>query len=583
VSAPASGSPLDLQVRIPCPQCGAAGEWSLLQTLHQCPYCTSVLWRPQDPARQESYRVLDLAPRREDCLDVLQTTDAMREQARIRGMADTDNAGEGPAMGPLLADVLTPEIETLKRRRAGLFRVRDFRTVHAPYLMIYDLLAYHALGRTKRSGAERKVFRPFLFSLDAVLPAYPESWNFRDRGLWFSRQSLLPLEEESLASGEFMRPRDMEELGAGPGRAWLGRRKLLEADLDPTFFTARIVRTRRWWIFRPFHCVLADTPMGSGWFLVDGQFRTLAGHLDELEAARVLTRDWPPLDLERFLRPQVRPFPCRCPVCAGTLELDERGVQQICPNCGRLLEPTPDGFKARPYRLLDRSARPWKAPEGAERTAWVPFWRLSGEWRLGSETFPSPEHLAARILPPARRAAPPPAARGPLHFPAFEGWLYDRYDEWCFSTAAALGSRPEEPAEGRFHLQENIGAEDLVISPSLDAEIYETQLGALVPSLLTPATQVRLNPVAVKQLQEARFTVTGRDLVFVPVPLGRFGDMPDRLMGPAGAVDAAPLATGAFPPVLYRNVQRWKDRAEPPEAPWDSDRYTTPEGRILLI
>lgn len=562
MSAPGPASPNELQVRLPCPQCGAAGEWSLLQTLRQCPYCTSVLWRPQDPARRECYRVLDLAPRPEDCLDVLQTTDAMREQARIRGMTDTDNAGEGPAMGRLLAEVLTPEVETIKQRRAGLFRMRDLRTVYAPYLMVYSLLAYQALGRTKRSGAERKVFRPFLFSMDAILPAYPEPWRFRDQGLWFSRQSLLPLDEEALASGQFMRPRELEDGETGPERTWLGRRQLLETDLDPTFFTARVVRSHRWWIFRPFHCVLADTPMGSGWFLVDGQFRTLAGHLDDLEAARVLARDWVPLDLERFLRPQVRPFPCRCPVCAGTLTLDERGVQQICPNCGRLLEPTPDGLKERPYRLLERRALPWKAPKGADRTAWVPFWRLSGEWRMGEETFSSPEALAAGVLPLTRRAAPPPDARGPLHFPAFEGWLYDRYDEWCFAAAAALSAPAEEPPEGRFHLQEQVGGGDLIISPTLGPGIYEAQLDALAPALLSQASQVRLNPVLVKRLQEARFAVTGRSLVFVPVPLGRFGDMPDRLMGPAGAVDAQPLVSGCFPPVLYRNVQRWKKRAE---------------------
>ena len=562
MDAPTPACAQDLRVLLACPQCGASGEWSLLQTLRRCPYCTSVLWWPNDPARRECFRVPDTAPRPEDCLDVLQRTDAIRWLARLQGMSETDPSGDGLFMGRALADALAPELDALKRSRARLFNLRDVRTIHVPYLMVYALLAYHALGRT-RGGAERKAFRPFLFSMDAVLPAYPEPWNFRDRGLWFSRQVLVPLDDAALASGDYLNPREMDTGAEDQARPWLGRRQLLEPDLDPIAFSARVVRAHGWWIFRPFHCVQADTPMGSGWFLVDGQFRTLAGHLDDGEAARVLARDWEPLGLERFRKPQVRPFPCRCPVCAGTLALDEQGAQQVCPTCGRLLEPSSKGFLPVPYRMLERDSIPWRrAAAGASGTAWVPFWRLTGRWRLGTGAYPTPESMASSVLP----SLPQPHSRPstsplPLYFPAFDGWLYDRYDQWCLRTAAALGASGAEPVERRFHLFEKVGPEDLLIPPSQDSALYESQLDGLAPSFLPVPLQARLNAAWVKRLAEARFEAETRELVFVPIPYGRHGELPDRLLGPEGAVDATPLATGNFPPVLYRNVRRWKDRA----------------------
>ncbi len=550
----------DLQVRLSCPQCGAAGVWSLLQVLRQCPYCTSVLWWPNDPAVRECFMVQDLAPLPQDGLDVLQTADATREHSRLRGLTEEGRGGDAEAMNRILAEALIPDIETLKRRRAPQFTLRDHRTLWVPYQMVYALLAYHALGRTRTSGAERKVFRPFLFSLDAVLPAYPEPWDFRDRGLWFARQSLLPLDEAVLGGGNVLAPSadDLDPLVAA--RPWLSRRQLLESDMHPIAFSARVVRAYHWWIFRPFHCLLADTPMGSGWFLVDGQFRTLAGHLKDAEAARVLARDWPPLDPHRFHRPRIRPFPGRCPVCGGALTLDEHGLQEICPNCGRLLEPTSEGFKPRPYRIMDREALPWPSPPGADRTAWVPFWRLEGRWTLGGATAPTLEAAAAAILPPG--GASSAGTSGPLYLPAFEGWLYDRYDAWCLRTSESLGARGPASEERRFHLEVKVGRDDLLFPPSLEPGVYEAQMDGLGPALLPPAIQARLNPVMVKRLQEARFTIESRDLVFVPVPLGRFGDLPDRLLGPGVAVDAGPLASGVFPPILYRNVRRWKGRAE---------------------
>jgi hypothetical protein len=521
--------------------------------------------------------VPDLAPRPEDCLDVLQTTDAQRSQARLLGAADTDNTGDTPFVGRLIAEALTPEVETVKRRRAPLFRLRDHRRVHAPYLMVYAFLAYHALGHTTSDRLDRKAFRPFLFCLDAVLPAYPAPWDFRDRGLWFSRQSLLPLDEAVLASGSCMRPREMEAEAETAARPWLGRRDLLETDLRPSFLTARVVRSHAWWIFRPFHCVLADTPMGSGWFLVDGQFRTLAGYLDDVEAARVLARYWVPLDVKRFHRPEVRTFPCRCPVCAGTLTVDGRGTRQICPTCGRLLEPTPDGFRPHPYRLLERGGVPWKAPT-TNRAAWLPFWRLEGAWSMEGSPPGSLEVLAAAVLPrPPRGAAPPDPAPRPLYLPAFDGWLYDQYDRWCLRASASLEGADPARLERRFHLEERLGEGDLLVPPSQDASLYASQLSGLAPSLLPPIMQARLNAAVVKRLAAVRFEESARELVFVPVPLGDFGDLPDRLLGPGCVVDAVPLATGKFPPALHRNIQRWKKKAEDAArkpAPDPPDPYT---------
>jgi hypothetical protein len=521
--------------------------------------------------------VPDLAPRPEDGLDVLQTTDAQRWQARLLGAAEADNTGETPFVGRLIAEALTPEVETVKRRRASLFRLRNHRSVHAPYLMVYALLAYHALGRTVSDRLDRKAFRPFLFCLDAVLPAYPAPWDFRDRGLWFSRQSLLPLDEAVLASGSCMRPRETEAEAETAARPWLGRRELLDPDLCPSFFTARVIRSHAWWIFRPFHCVLADTPMGSGWFLVDGQFRTLAGYLDDAEAARVLAREWVPLDVGRFHRPEVKTFPCRCPVCAGTLAVDGRAARQICPTCGRLLEPTTGGFRPHPYRLLERGSVPWKAP-ATDRAAWLPFWRLTGAWSLEGRPAGALEQAAAALLPGLPQgAAAPPAEPRPLFFPAFDGWLYDQYDRWCFQVSQALAEAAPAPLERRFHLEERLGEGDLLVPPSQDASLYASQLSDLAPSLLPPPMQARLNAAVVKRLAAVRFEEAARELVFVPVPLGDFGDLPDRLLGPGGAVDAVPLATGKFPPALHRNIQRWKKKAEEAArkpAPEPPDPYT---------
>ena len=194
-----------LFIQAPCPQCGAALRWSLLQTLAECAYCSSLLWWPHDPQVPEYFRVHDQIGRPEDLLDILQTYDAYREHARLRG-----GAGDATSDTCILPEASPGEIATLKKRRRHLFALHEHYGVHVPYLMLRAILAFSVLGRPRGQSLGRKFLRPCCFVLEDILPAYNPALNFRDRGLWFSRESLEPLDETVLAAQPFLRPRNTQ-------------------------------------------------------------------------------------------------------------------------------------------------------------------------------------------------------------------------------------------------------------------------------------------------------------------------------------------------------------------------------------
>ncbi len=546
----------DLEVSAACPECGGANAWRLLQSLRRCEYCGSALWWPADPGRPGFLAAEDAAGSPAALLDVLQTLDALRERSRI---ASQRRAGSGPPDGPVMDmadDPTLPGLNELKAERRHLFELEADHEVLAPYLLASVTVVFHALGRSREVG--RKEYRNLFFVAEEILPAYPAPWDFRDRGLWVARQRFRQLSPEDLASGP-MKMRDVEVDLDRLTHRFRTQRLLIEPDLEPIAFESGLAAPRLWWVYRPFHYVRARTPMGDRWFLVDGQFGTVAGYPEDGEARRAAARAWTPLDAREVRSAAPRAIGFRCPECGRDVTLGERGELQLCSNCGKLLEPGPDGLKPRTYAVVDRAALPWWPRGQSADVVWLPFFEVRLSVARGREPLADLAALLREALPAAGPLAPALPAEFPSCFiPAFDVLTVGRYDAWAFEWAEALTRVRPRSWERRLFVEEPVAKSNRVLLPAVSWDALRPLLPRLVLELLPKPVQTRLNPVVLKRLLAASIAASRVRLVFVPAPVTTVADR--RVLGPVTSVSWEPLRDAIWPPDLLRDVRRALDR-----------------------
>ncbi len=543
---------LDHEVWAACPNCGGQNRWGLLQRLNVCTFCDSRLLWPEPEGERRFLLAEDGIRSKDDLLDVLQTYDAVREQARLTGIAQQARR-DNQRFVPLEAqEVNLPAIAEIKAKRRSLFALQAYTRVYAPYLMVSVTLGFHALGRIP--PADRKVFRTFFFVADDLLPAYGGGWNFRDEGLWVSHLRFRPLSGEDLAKHRFMRPEAASADPAGVAKRWLRQGRLLEPDLAPIFFDSEVFTSHAWWVYRPYYYVQAVTPDGLGWFLVDGQFRTLAGYPTAEEVERATGHDWPVMGPADVRPPTIRVVPFRCPECGWDVSPEGGTEHQLCRNCGRMLRAAPDGLQVVPYRVLNHD---WfSGTHGQEGWAWLPFWRIGGSFALEGKSYSSLSELLDAVL--GAGTAPVGLADG-LCAPAFDVLTYQHFGSWSLAAASGLAGPAAQAEEGLFTQEFALGDKDRLLPPSLAPADWVPLAPKLLAELLPDQAQVRFNPVILRRLLGAQFTAGPAELIYAPFPLSEAGG--PVVAGPGGAVGAPPLFGGTFPPGLYRSVKRWMAKA----------------------
>jgi len=241
------------------PQCGAGRRMVLLQTLRQCPYCTAVLLVAQRPKGRECFAVLICPPPK-----IASSPPIRRRVAANRpgsGLADADNAGDGPAMAAC-SPSHDPEIETLSGAGRTVSNPRH-ATVHGPLshdLCLLPITRWDAPAAPARNAG----VPPNAFFQHGRRPPR------LSRTLGFSRPrplvSASPSPPSTSGAGLRRLPGAMEmEAGArGAGAALVGRRQLLESDVPHRLFRPASFRLRLV-IFRPFTMSPGrHRPMGSG-------------------------------------------------------------------------------------------------------------------------------------------------------------------------------------------------------------------------------------------------------------------------------------------------------------------------------
>lgn len=551
-----------LDVVAACPECGGQNSWSLLQTLRTCDYCGSALWWPREPGRPGFLVAEDVAGTPEALLDVLQTLDAMRERARLAGVrADLEREnGESPI--DRSDDPTLPSVNELKAERRHLFTLDADHKVLAPYVLFSSTLAFHALGRP-RGGV--KEYRNLFFRLEEIAPGYQPPWNFRDRGLWVAKQRLRPLAPEDLASRPIARADQAVELERLAAR-WRGQRLLIQPDLEPITFESNLLAPGRWWVYRPFHFVRARTPMRDGWFLVDGQFATVAGYPEVEEIRRATAPKWTPIDTREVRAVAPRAIGFRCPDCGADVPLVERTELQLCSNCGRLLQPSPDGLTTRPYAIVDRASIPWWPDPGRADVAWLPFFRVEMSVHRAGTRLPSFAALLREALPVAGPHAKwLPTEWSESWIPAFEALTVARYDAWAFEWAEALTRTRPERCERRFFLEEPVDKANRVVPCAIAWDAVRPLFPRLLLELLPKPVQARLNPTILKKIFTATIDVSTVGLVFVPAPVMKDGER--RVVGPSSSVGWVPLRDGRWPPDLQRDVRRALERGKRMDEP----------------
>jgi len=554
---------LQLEIRAACPQCGGETRWGLLDSLNRCRFCDSTLFWPHSDEDPDYLVGEDRVVGREGLIDALAATEAMRVRSRIianmAAAAGSDEASQAYARER--AEMSAPPLAEIKRRIRPHFTIREWHPLYVPYLMASLTLAYHTLGRTP--GKMNKVCRTLFYLMEDIHPNYPEPWNFRDQGLWLSQQRFRPLTAELLQSRPFLVPRDRDADLETFTRKWLLRRQILQPDLDPMHFEGRVAVARVWHVFRPFHLVEGQTSEKSGWFLVDGQFGSIAGFPDIREAAHWKEGRWEALDRASVRSAAIRTVPFRCPQCAGEVDLDPQTVYEFCRNCGRVLEATQDGLKPVPYLTLGPEEIPWWPRGEPVRTAWLPFWRVRGAWTLDGETFTDLTELALHALP-ALRALKLPMPRGGSapYIPAFECWTFDKHDVWAFGVGAALTRAEAAPDDARMVTHRSVRRGDRVLMPTVDREDAEGLLPGILPSCLADIFQARMNPMAYRKLLGASFTPEATELLFVPIPVRKDTAGADLVLGPRGAESLKPLVERATAPALHRTCRRWLEKSK---------------------
>ncbi len=342
------------QVEISCPHCGGTSLWGLLQILNRCSYCGSVLSWPYAEGEPD-YLIAESVVRDEsDLIEVLAMYDAMREASRRRGaMRQSGSDYDADVSFDLGAGFTDTGIYEIKRERIHLFRIIKSFCVYAPYQLISSLLAFHVLGRI---STDQKVFQSLFFSSEAILPGYSEEWNFRDKGLQTSKQTLKPLSSRFERKGassnkatklteQFIAPGPITKEIEKVTRQWTSQRRIFESEIQPICFHGKALQSHRWWVYRPYYFVNARTPQGTEWFLVDGQFATIAGTPTALEVNQITREGWKKLDLRMVRNCEVRVIPFRCANCGWDVKL-QKGIFQICDNCSRLSKVNGDGLQS---------------------------------------------------------------------------------------------------------------------------------------------------------------------------------------------------------------------------------------------
>jgi hypothetical protein len=542
-----SWEPESPEVEIPCPHCGGPNDWNLFQTLNQCPFCGSVLFWPY-PEGKADYLVAESMLRDEaDLLDVLALYDAMREASRRRARVTQHRDTDPDITIDLGSGFTDTEIYEIKRRRLPLFRLVKSVCVYVPYQLVSSLLAFHVLGRL---SGDQKVARSLFFQSDAILAAYLPEWNFRDRGLQLSRQRLKPFmagkwTEPFLATGT--PAKEMDRLI----RQWTNDRKLLQAEIQPITFEGKALTSRRWWVYRPYYFVNAQTPEGTKWYLVDGQFQTIAGMPDALEISRVTSDSWEKLDLQEVRKFEIKIVPFRCPNCGWDIHL-QKGEYQVCGNCSRILQVSEKGLSVEPYRIIGREDLAWWPKVHKGPVAWLPFWRVRTSILFEKKKFEDFGELLAALLPTYKIRQQFPY----FHIPAYDCWTVARYDDWSFQFGASLTEARNQPEESVLH--DFIGTEDSIIPLT----VSKTLVGSLFPEIMldftSSAFQARLNTMLFNRLKEAAFSITEQHLIYAPAPILEWTGSNPRIQGPRSTIDWIPLKEGKWPPMLQRTVRRWR-------------------------
>ena len=552
------------QIEIPCPHCGGASIWNLLETLHQCEYCGSVLSWPY-PEGEPDYLIAEPVVRNEsDLIEVLAMYDAMREASRRRGAMRQNRSGDEDILIDLGAGFTDTSVYEIKRERIHLFRILKSFCVYAPYQLISSLLAFYVLGRV---GSDQKVFRPMFFNAETILPGYGEEWNFRDRGLYVSKHKLKPLlsifgkgelvpskttkwSEKFLATGVVTK--EIEKIT----RNWTGQKKIVDSEIKPICFEGKALESHRWWVYRPYYFVNAQTPQSSGWFLIDGQFGTIAGTPGALEVSKLTRGNWKKLDLHSVRSCEVRVVPFRCPNCGWDIKL-KKGTYQICDNCTRLLEVKGDGFEMIPYEIIPAETLSWWPRNHRGPKVWLPFWRVEPSMLLEKKSYDDLARVLAFLLPAFKSEG----SIKQIWVPAFDCWTIAKYDQWAFDFGASMGSSSDVSYyETSLHIMKS--QEDFMIPPIVSGDLLVQLFPQVLARYASPAAQMRMNTLLIQRLSGVHVLLNKKKMVFVPAALVKSRGREPIMQGPQASMEWLPFKEERFPPALIRNVRRWLARSQ---------------------
>lgn len=536
------------QVEISCPHCGGVSQWDLLQTLNQCTYCGSVLSWP-NPEGEPDYLVAETTIHKEaDLIEVVAMYDAMREASRRRGNMRPGKGDYDPEIYfDLGAGFTDTDIYEIKRERIHLFRLLKSFPVYVPYQLICSLLSFHVLGRIT---GEHKVFQSLFFLSEEILPGYTEEWNFRDKGLQISKQRLKPLSSEKwkgtfLATGAITK--EIEKLT----RQWTSQRKIFESEIQPICFQGKAIESHRWWVYRPYYFLNAQTPQGNEWFLIDGQFGTIAGTPTSLEVSNLTRGGWKKLDLHSVRTCNIQVIPFRCPNCGWDVKL-KKGIYQICDNCTRVLEVDEGGLRVVPYATLPPENLPWWPKHHRGPKAWLPFWRVEPYALFEKKKYDDLSKVMSLLVPMIKQTS----EQKQLYIPAFDCWPIAKYDRWAFEFGAQLSQIKEKPNESILH--EMLSRNDFLVPPVVSRGLLPSLFPQIVPYFASRAIQARLSTLLINRLGQMHMLIKDHQLVFVPAPLLDSRGTDTRLQGPRQAIEWLPLKEGRWPPILLRTVRRWK-------------------------
>ena len=535
------------QVDVPCPHCGGITSWKLLQTLNRCEYCDSVLYWPYPQDEPEYFVAESGIHSTEDLIDILATYDAMRQASLQRGQFKSSNDYDRFVdLGSGFSDT---EAYRIKEQRKHLFRIQESHSLHVPYLLVSTTIVFHVLGRVNKGS--RKVFQSLFFTSEDILPAYAPPWDFRDKGLQLSKQRLRLFSPEMQTNSHFLAPARISVAKEDLVRQWRMQRKLIAGEIDPICFDASAVDLRRWLVFRPYYYVQAQTPEGLKWFILDGQFGTIAGNPKTPEVEAVRRRNWHKLDVGKIHPLQVHVIPFRCLNCGWDVELNPRSNYQICKNCTRILEIGKEGLHACSYRCI--SSISWRSASDS-KSVWLPYWYCRLKMKQSGKWYEDLSLFMKEFLPQFSSALEEPCDS--FYIPAFDSWTIDRYDRWAFAVGTHLSRQGTKPDSGE-PLYSSMKKQDSIVQPSVSQDLIPGLFPRILPLFLPSSVQFRLSTMIINRLAQTEVKVMDLSLVYVPVPLSEARQGEARLTGPTDTIEWLPLKTGQYPPALHRSVRRW--------------------------